>query len=89
MTAITWRTGRKVGRTIYEQVGIEPSDDDRLIGIMDTPDLARRAVEAVNLNGSRPPIDVFLPCDLCGKPMSEHGALAECYPPDSGRTSSG
>lgn len=52
MTAIVWRTGRKVGRTIYEQVGTDPSDDDRLIGIMDTPDLARRAVEAVNQTGS-------------------------------------
>lgn len=43
-----WRTGRKVGRTIYQQLGPEPSDDDPLIGVMDTPDLAALAVEAVN-----------------------------------------
>jgi len=43
-----WRTGRKVGRTIYSQVGDEPSDDDELIGVFDTPELAQRAVTAVN-----------------------------------------
>ena len=43
-----WRTGRKVGRTIYQQHGDEPSDNDRLIGVMDTPDLAERVVAAVN-----------------------------------------
>ena len=43
-----WRVGRKVGRTVYVQSGPEPSDDDRLIGLMDTPDLARLVVEAVN-----------------------------------------
>lgn len=53
MVAIIWRTGRKVGRTIYEQVGTEPSDADQLIGVMDTPDLARRAVDAVNQNGRK------------------------------------
>lgn len=46
--ASTWRTGRKVGRTIYAQMGPEPSDDDPLIGVMDTPDLARLVVRAVN-----------------------------------------
>jgi len=43
-----WRTGRKVGRTIYAQVGDEPSDGDVLIGVMDTPGLARKAVDGVN-----------------------------------------
>lgn len=43
----TWRTGRKVGRTIYAQLGPEPSDDDPLIGAMDTPELAAQAVGAV------------------------------------------
>lgn len=43
-----WRTGRKVGRTIYAQMGPEPSDDDPLIGVMDTPDLAHLVVRAVN-----------------------------------------
>lgn len=43
-----WRTGRKVGRTIYAQAGREPSDVDELIGVMDTPDLAEEAVRAHN-----------------------------------------
>jgi hypothetical protein len=42
-----WRVGRKVGRTIYRQVGLEPSDDDVLIGVMDTPELAAKAVAAL------------------------------------------
>jgi hypothetical protein len=45
---LRWRTGRKVGRTIYAQPGAEPSDEDLLIGVMDTPALAREAVEAHN-----------------------------------------
>lgn len=44
----TWRTGRKVGRTVYAVVGPEPSDSDVLIGVMDTPSLAREAVDAHN-----------------------------------------
>jgi len=43
-----WRTGRKVGRTIYRQVGPGPSDADELVGLMDTPDLARMVVDAMN-----------------------------------------
>jgi hypothetical protein len=41
-----WRTGRKVGRTIYRQVGEHPSDADLLIGVMDTPELAKEVVAA-------------------------------------------
>lgn len=40
MTCPLLRVGRKVGRTIYMQVGVEPSDDDPLVGVMDTPELA-------------------------------------------------
>lgn len=43
-----WRVGRKVGRTIYAQIRTEPSDDDVLIGVMDTPAIARAAVEGHN-----------------------------------------
>jgi hypothetical protein len=43
-----WRTGRKVGRTIYAQTGDEASDHDTLIGIMDTRKLAQAAVDAHN-----------------------------------------
>lgn len=35
-----WRTGRKVGRTIYR--------NDELVGVMDTPQLAEQVVDAVN-----------------------------------------
>jgi hypothetical protein len=43
-----WRTGRKVGRTIYAQFGPEPTDDDLLVGVMDTRELAQEAVESHN-----------------------------------------
>lgn len=42
--ASLWRVGRKVGRTIYLQLGPQPSDDDPLIGVMDTPELAAEVV---------------------------------------------
>ena len=43
-----WRVGRRVGRTVYLQLGAEPSDSDPLIGMLDTPALAELAVNAVN-----------------------------------------
>lgn len=43
-----FRTGRKVGRTIYRQFGDEPSDDDELIGLMDDPHMAEAVVEGLN-----------------------------------------
>lgn len=43
-----WRVGRKVGRTIYALVGGEPSDEDELIGVMDSRAVASAAVEAHN-----------------------------------------
>jgi hypothetical protein len=57
VTGQRWRTGRKVGRTIYAQLGPEPSDDDPLIGVMDTPELAAEAVRTRNAcaaGGTRP-----------------------------------
>ncbi len=44
-----WRVGRKVGRTIYRMVGTEPSDDDELVGMMDTAELAKQFVDAKNV----------------------------------------
>jgi hypothetical protein len=35
-----WRTGRKLGRTVYAMVGDDPSDADEFLGIMETPTLA-------------------------------------------------
>jgi hypothetical protein len=44
----TWRVGRHLGRTLYLQVGEEPSDADVLLGMMDTEDGARTVIDAVN-----------------------------------------
>lgn len=41
----TLRVGRKVGRTLYLQLGEEASDDDALVGVMDTVELARAVAE--------------------------------------------
>lgn len=48
-----WRTGRKLGRTIYQQAGTAPADHDELIGVMDTPELAIVVVAAVNQHLAR------------------------------------
>ncbi len=42
------RVGRRVGRTIYAQLGPEPSDVDPLVATADSPVLAERIVRAVN-----------------------------------------
>lgn len=42
-----WRTGRKVGRTIYACVG-DSTRNDVLIGMMDTPALANCTVDVHN-----------------------------------------
>lgn len=43
-----FRTGRSLGRTVYAQVGDEPSDDDLLVGMMETPYMAELVVELLN-----------------------------------------
>lgn len=43
-----WRMGRKIGRTVYAQVADEPSDDDVLIGVMDSRILAADVVASHN-----------------------------------------
>lgn len=48
-----WRTGRKVGRTIYALISDDAglvSEEDPLVGVMDTPALAAEAVRAHNLD---------------------------------------
>lgn len=47
---LRWRTGRSVGRTIYAVVGDGPSDEDILIGMVDSPELAQAAVYGHNLH---------------------------------------
>lgn len=43
-----WRVGRTVGRTIYRQLGDDPSKSDELVGLMDTRELAELVVAALN-----------------------------------------
>jgi hypothetical protein len=43
-----WRVGRSLGRTVYQQIGAEPSKDDVLLGLMETRELAEQVVSAVN-----------------------------------------
>ena len=50
-----WRTGRKVGRTVYAVVGLVPTDHDLLIGVMDTKALAEAAVAGHNSQIVRKP----------------------------------
>ena len=46
--SLTTRQGRKVPRMLYEQRGEQPADDDPIIGLVDTPELAALIVAAVN-----------------------------------------
>jgi hypothetical protein len=48
LTLTPWRTGRRVGRTLYAQIGPAPSDLDVLIGVMDSTVLAQQAVRDHN-----------------------------------------
>jgi hypothetical protein len=49
-----FRVGRKVGRTLYLQLSDEPSDEDPLIGVMDTRALAALVCDAINARGLPP-----------------------------------
>lgn len=68
---VRWRVGRKVGRTIYEQIGDEPSYDDPMIGAMDTPELARDAVRGHNSFLSSPSRLVST-CERCDTQIVGH-----------------
>ena len=46
--SLTTRQGRKVPRMLYEQLGDGPADDDPIVGLVDTPELAALIVAAVN-----------------------------------------
>jgi hypothetical protein len=76
---VTWRTGRKVGRTIYLQLGQDPSDDDVLIGVMDRPDLAEIVVDAVNEWTTERPVcdgcERHFPCRHCQRGRTERDAV--------------
>jgi hypothetical protein len=49
------RTGRHQDRTLYIQLGDEPSADDELLGLFIDP--ARAAVLVEIANGERPPFE--------------------------------
>ena len=48
LVRLPWRTGRRVGRTIYAQVSGKANSADVLIGLMDTVELADEAVASHN-----------------------------------------
>lgn len=45
-----WRVGRKLGRTIYAQLGEEPSADDPFLGLMESEDIAVTVVQRRQLH---------------------------------------
>lgn len=51
-TSMLLRQGRKVPRMLYEQRGPVPADDDPIVGLVDTPELAALIVAAVNERGA-------------------------------------
>jgi hypothetical protein len=48
LITLPWRQGRHVGRHLYAQIGPVPSDDDPVIGTLDTAGLAAEACESHN-----------------------------------------
>lgn len=46
---LPWRTGRKLGRTVYAMLGPEASDSDPVLGMMDSRELAAEVVATHNL----------------------------------------
>lgn len=67
-----FRTGRKLGRTIY--------DGDALIGVMDTPELATMFVEAANASPAAAPA----PWAEEDRPLPEDAAIEAAFPTRSG-----
>lgn len=45
---MTWRVGRKLGRTLYHQVEQTPSDRDVFLGLMETAALAQQVADEHN-----------------------------------------
>lgn len=43
LASLPWRTGRRKLRTVYAVSGDRPGEDDELIGLMDTAELAAEA----------------------------------------------
>jgi hypothetical protein len=43
LTAVPWRTGRTLGRTLYARTGGDDFKADTVFGMLDTPELAEAA----------------------------------------------
>ncbi len=64
-----WRTGRKLGRSVY--IG------DELVGLMDTPQLARLVVDSVNASQAYGETgEAFCTCHY-GTPCAKKRAASE------------
>ena len=48
LLSLPWRTGRHLGRTVSAMPGPRASDDDQVLGMMDSRELAEEACEAHN-----------------------------------------
>lgn len=48
LITLPWRQGRHQGRHVYAQLGPSPSDDDPVVGTLDTAELAGEACESHN-----------------------------------------
>lgn len=70
---MTFRVGRTVGRTLYDH-GDDP-ERGKLIGLMDTPELAQRVVDAVN---ERDALRAHLRAVLVGLPKCPTAARRDC-----------
>lgn len=64
-----WRTGRKVGRTVY--IG------DELVGVMDTPELAEQVVRAVNIDRMATTTEHDTGCGSCSQHVRVNRLRAE------------
>lgn len=53
LASLPWRTGRKLGRTVYARTGGEDWEADTVIGMMDTAELAEEACAAHNAGLAR------------------------------------
>lgn len=50
-----YRVGRKLKRTVYQQLAAEPSDADMFLGIFDSPHMAAHVVMLLNADADEHP----------------------------------
>jgi hypothetical protein len=60
-----WRVGRSLGRTVYDA-------DDRLLGMLDTSDLAAVVVACVNAQPAGATVTLDPRCSWCGRPATPY-----------------